>query len=252
MDKLVESSKLKVEFLKDEDKERKSLMLKLDYIMKLKQFKYKTHNKLTCKTINQSETELDRQTKAIVRYDYANLIAYAMMNVDDFAIEELDSHSKTIKSENCNKYIEVMQKKIDFLQKNQTQILILNSYNKKIASFQWIFKKNDRILGFKPSRYKTRLIATGFTQREGTDFNEIFSFIVKHNSIRILLTIAALIDMELQPMDVKTSFLNRKLKEQILMTLPKGFAKIGKDYHICLLNKSLYCLKQSPRQVQEI
>lgn len=247
MDKSVESSKLKVEFLEDEDKERKALMLKLDYVMKLKQFKYKTHNKLTCKTINQSKTELDRQTKAIERYDYANLIAYAMMNVDDFAIEELDSHSKTIKSENCNKYIEVMQKKIDFLQRNQTQILILNSYNKKIASCQWIFKKNDGILGFKPSRYKTRL-----TQREGTNFNEIFSFIVKHNSIRILLTIVALLDMELQPMDVKTSFLNRKLKEQILMTLPKGFAEIGKDYHICLLNKSLYCLKQSPRQVQEI
>ena len=141
MDKSVESSKLKVEFLEDEDKERKALMLKLDYIMKLKQIKYKTHNKLTCKTINQLETELDRQTKAIERYDYANLIAYAMMNVDDFAIEELDSHSKTIKSENCNKYIEVIQKKIDFLQRNQTQILILNSYNKKIASCQWIFKE---------------------------------------------------------------------------------------------------------------
>lgn len=101
MDKSVESSKLKVEFLEDEDKERKALMLKLDYIMKLKQIKYKTHNKLTCKTINQLETELDRQTKAIERYDYANLIAYAMMNVDDFAIEELDSHFKTIRSENC-------------------------------------------------------------------------------------------------------------------------------------------------------
>lgn len=145
-----------------------------------------------------------------------------------------------------------MKKKIDFLQRNQTQILILNSDNKKIASCKWIFKKNDGILGFKPSRYKIRLIAIGFTQREGIDFNEIFFFIVKHNSIRILLTIVALLDMELQPIDVKISFLNRKLKKQILMTLPKGFADIGKDYHICLLNKSLYGLKQSPRQVQEI
>ena len=75
------------------------------------------------------------------------------------------------------------------------------------------------------------------------DFNEVFSPVVKHNSIRILLSIAAYNDLELGHMDVKTVFLHENLSEKILMEQPKGFIETGSEDMACLLNKSLYELK---------
>ena len=80
------------------------------------------------------------------------------------------------------------------------------------------------------------------------DFNEVFSPVVKHSSIRVLLSIAAYNDLELDQMDVKTAFLHGDLSERILMEQPEGFVEAGSEDMACLLNKSLYGLKQSPRQ----
>lgn len=104
------------------------------------------------------------------------------------------------------------------LRKNQTWTLIPNPGDKRLVSCKWLFKKKEGILSFDASRFKARLVARGFTQNEGVDFNEIFSSIVKHSSIRLLLAITALLDLELEQMDVKTAFLHGKLKERILMT----------------------------------
>lgn len=88
----------------------------------------------------------------------------------------------------------------------------------------------------------------GFTQKEGIDFNEIFSQVVKHSLIRILLAMVALFDLELEQMDVKTAYLHGNLEEKILMSQPEGFEEKGHEGYVCLLQKSLYGLKQSPRQ----
>ncbi|GJR45460.1 retrovirus-related pol polyprotein from transposon TNT 1-94 [Tanacetum coccineum] len=111
-----------------------------------------------------------------------------------------------------------------------------------------VFKKKEGIPGVEDERFKARLVANGFTQREGVDFNEVFSPVVKHSSIRMLLDMVALCDMELQQLDVKTAFLHGELEEKIYMRQPKGFMIQGKEDHACLLKKSLYGLKQSPRQ----
>ena len=71
---------------------------------------------------------------------------------------------------------------------------------------------------------------------------------VKHSSIRLLLAIVALYDLELQQLDVKTAFLHGELEETIYMHQPEGFIIENKENHVCRLNKSLYGLKQSPRQ----
>ena len=72
-----------------------------------------------------------------------------------------------------------------------------------------------------------RLVAKGFTQREGIDFNEIFSPVVKHTSIRMLLSLVCKINLELELMDVKTAFLHGDLEETILMKQPKAFEVQG-------------------------
>ena len=71
---------------------------------------------------------------------------------------------------------------------------------------------------------------------------------MKHTSIRALLALVALFDLELEQMDVKIAFLHGELQEEIFMAQPEDFVVEGKENHICLLKKSLYGLKQSPRQ----
>lgn len=82
-------------------------------------------------------------------------------------------------------------------------------------------------------RYKARLVARGFNHKEGVDFNDVFSPIVKHMSIRMLLAMVAQFDLELEQMDVKTAFLYAYLDETILMRQPGGYAKKGKEYYVC-------------------
>ena len=91
-------------------------------------------------------------------------------------------------------------------------------------------------------------MARGFTQREGIDFTEVFSSMVRHASIRVILALVAVQDMHLEHMDVKTAFLHSELQEEIVMDKPEGYEVLGKRDYVCLLKKSLYGLKQSPKQ----
>ena len=76
----------------------------------------------------------------------------------------------------------------------------------------------------------------------------MFSLVVKHSSIRVLLAMVALFDLKVEQLDVKIAFLHDELEEQIYMHQPEGFIISGKEDHVCLLKKSRYGLKQSPRQ----
>lgn len=76
-----------------------------------------------------------------------------------------------------------------------------------------------------PPRFKARLVAKGFTQIEGIDYNEIFSPVVKYVSIRLLLSMVVNCDMELEQLDVKTTFLHGTLDEEIYMSQPEGFIR---------------------------
>ncbi|KAL0458871.1 UNVERIFIED_CONTAM: Retrovirus-related Pol polyprotein from transposon TNT 1-94 [Sesamum latifolium] len=98
------------------------------------------------------------------------------------------------------------------------------------------------------TRYKARLVAKGFTQKEGIEFTEIFSPVVKYTTVRIILALTAHFNWELKQMDVKTAFLHGDLDETIYMSQPDGFISDIHPDHVCLLKKSLYGLKQSPRQ----
>lgn len=88
----------------------------------------------------------------------------------------------------------------------------------------------------------------GYTQKERIDYNEIFSPVVKYTTIRTMLTLVAHFNWELEQLDVKTAFLHGELDEKIFMDQPKGFENKQKPNHVCFLKRSLYGLKQSPRQ----
>ncbi|KAK3025998.1 hypothetical protein RJ639_042155 [Escallonia herrerae] len=103
-----------------------------------------------------------------------------------------------------------------------------------------LLKKEDQ-------KYKARLVAKRFSQRDGIDCNEIFSLVVKHTSIRLILSIVEVQNMELEQLNVKTAF-NGDLEERIYMQQSNGFIELGKKDYVCKLKNSLYGLKQSSRQ----
>ena len=96
-------------------------------------------------------------------------------------------------------------------------------------------------------RYKARLVAKGFPQRPGVDFEETFSPVVKHDSLRAVLAIAAERDLNMLQLDVKTAFLNGDLIGDLYMTQPTGFIVSGREGEVCKLNRSIYGLKQASR-----
>jgi len=115
-------------------------------------------------------------------------------------------------------------------------------------SCKWIFKRKEGIPDVESTRNKKRFVVRGFDQEEGIDFNEIFSLVVRHTSIRVLLALVALYDLELEQLDVKTVFLHGNLEEEIYIQQTEGFVVPIKEDHVCHMKKSLYGLKQSPRQ----
>ena len=94
--------------------------------------------------------------------------------------------------------------------------------------------------------YKARLVAKGYRQKQGFDYDETFSPIAMLKSIRILLVIATHYDYEIWQMDVKITFLNGNLTEEVYMTQPEGFIS-GSGSKVCKLHISIYGLKQAFR-----
>ena len=96
--------------------------------------------------------------------------------------------------------------------------------------------------------FQSQIGSQSYAQRENIDYNKVFSPIVKHSYIRILLALVTQYDYELDQVDVKIAFLHGDLEAKIYMIQPLGFRAVGRDKLICKLQKLLYGLKQSPRQ----
>ncbi|KAL2251492.1 UNVERIFIED_CONTAM: Retrovirus-related Pol polyprotein from transposon TNT 1-94 [Sesamum indicum] len=154
---------------------------------------------------------------------------------------EPSSVEEALKSD---KWLSAMKEEMKSLKDNKTWILVPKPKDASIVDCKWLFKIKQE----NPIKYKARLVAKGFTQKEGIDYNEIFSPVVKYTTVRIILALTAHFDWELKQMDVKTTFLHGDLEESIYMNQPLGFIDFSKPDYVCLLKKSLYGLKQSPRQ----
>ncbi|KAH9714963.1 Integrase catalytic domain-containing protein [Citrus sinensis] len=112
---------------------------------------------------------------------------------------------------------------------------------------KWVFKTKRDARG-QVERYKARLVAKGFSQREGIDYTETYYPVSTKDSFRIIMALVAHFNLELHQMDVKTTFLNGSLSEDVYMVQPDGFVESGRENMVCKLKRSIYGLKQASRQ----
>jgi hypothetical protein len=153
----------------------------------------------------------------------------------------------SITCEEKEKWKEANDKEFKSLIENGTWELIPRPKDRKVITTKWVHRIKDE----NPIRYKSRLVARGFTQIPGLDFTDTFSPVMKMTSFRALLAFAAKHDLEIYQADVDTAFLYGEIHEDLYMEQPEGYKDQDKPNHVCKLKKAIYGLKQAGRQWHE-
>lgn len=146
-----------------------------------------------------------------------------------------------------NDWLVAMQEELNNFERNKVWTLVKRP-NKEhnVIETKWIFKNKQYEHGT-IIRNKARLVAQGYSQVEGLDFDETFAPVTRLESIRILLAYAAFSGFTLHQMDVKSAFLNGPLQEEVYVSQPPGFVDPNHKDYVYKLHKALYDLKQAPR-----
>ena len=141
---------------------------------------------------------------------------------------------------------EAMDEEYDALMKNKSWRLVPPIKGRNLIDCKWVYKvkrKSDGTI----DRYKACLVAKGFKQRDGLDYEDTFSPVVKAATIRIILSVAVSRNWCIRQLDVKNTFLHGVLEEEVFMRQPPGYENSRFPRHVCKLEKALYGLKQAPR-----
>ena len=160
---------------------------------------------------------------------------------------EPHSYKEAVNSLEGSLWKEAIKSEIDSILQNHTWELVDLPPGSKPLGYKWIFKRKMKTDGT-IDKYKARLVIKGYKQKEGLDYFDTYSPVTRITSIRMVLAIAALRNLEIHQMDVKTAFLNGDLDEEIYMEQPEGLVAPGQEKKVCKLVKSLYGLKQAPKQ----
>ncbi|GJS08330.1 retrovirus-related pol polyprotein from transposon TNT 1-94 [Tanacetum coccineum] len=143
-------------------------------------------------------------------------------------------------------WIVAMQEELNQFIANDIWELVPQPRNMTIIGTKWVFSNKLDENGI-VSRNKARLVAQGYNQQEGIDYDETYASVARLESIRILLAYACALDFKLFQMDVKSAFLNGFINEEVYVAQPTGFIDFEKLDHVYKLKKALYGLKQAPK-----
>ena len=139
-----------------------------------------------------------------------------------------------------------MRAETDSLHDHNVWELVELPEGRKPVGSKWVFKLKTNADG-SVERCKARLVAQGYSQKEGFDYDETFSPVVRPESVCSVIALACKEGLKLHQMNITTAFLNGDLEETIYMKQPEGFVTEGQEHLVCRLKKSLYKLKRSPR-----
>jgi len=155
------------------------------------------------------------------------------------------SYTEAMMRPDAQKYHDAACDEIQTLLDNGTWDLAQLPLGRRAVGCRWVFlikRKSDGSI----DRYKGRLVAKGFSQHPGFDFNETYASTVKWTTLRSILALAALENLEIESIDISSAFLNGDIDAEVYMQQPEGFPQ-GSPEQVLHLKKSIYGLKQSPR-----
>ena len=175
-----------------------------------------------------------------IRYGYNVTMISTEQQHDPSSVTETKSQHDS------DQWDEAMEREMKSLWSNDVWDLVEPPANGRIVGSKWVFKRKVNENGT-VERYKARLVAQGHTQKFGLDYEETFSPVVRFESIRSVVALAAEHRLKLHQMDVSTAFLHGELADEVYMRQPEGFVESGKENLVCRLKRSIYGLKQSPR-----
>jgi hypothetical protein len=135
-----------------------------------------------------------------------------------------------------------MREEMNALERNQTWKIVELPKEKKPVRCKWVYTLKYKADG-SLEKYKVRLVAKGYTQTFGIDYQETFAPVAKMNTIRILFSLSANLGWCMQQYDVKNAFLHGELEEEVFMDPPPGFSHSLLPNQVCRLKKALYGLK---------
>ncbi|GKC88649.1 retrovirus-related pol polyprotein from transposon TNT 1-94, partial [Tanacetum coccineum] len=139
-----------------------------------------------------------------------------------------------------------MQEELNEFERLEVWELVPRLDKVMIITLKWIYKVKLDEMGGIPKN-KARLVARGYHQEEGIDFEESFASVARLDAIQIFLAYVAHMNMIVYQMDVKTTFLNDILREEVYVSQPDGFVDQDNPNYVYKLKKALYGLKQAPR-----
>jgi hypothetical protein len=139
-----------------------------------------------------------------------------------------------------------MDEELDQIEKNGTWELVPRPKNKNVIGTKWVFRNKLNEDG-QVTRNKARLVCKGYAQIEGINFEETFAPVARMEAICLLLAYACSKNVKVYQMDVKSTFLNGELEEEVYIEQPEGFQLSENTDYVCKLKKALYGLKQAPR-----
>jgi transposase InsO family protein len=186
-----------------------------------------------------------RPKRSTIPDDYVVYLQESDYNIG--AENDPESFSQAMSCKESELWYDAMKEEMNSIKSNEVWDLVELPNGAKSIGCKWVFKTKKDSLG-NIERYKARLVAKGFTQKEGIDYTETFSPVSKKDSLHVIMALVAHFDLELQQMDVKTTFLNGDLEEEVYMKQPEGFPSSDGEQLVCKLKKSLYGLKQASRQ----
>lgn len=194
---------------------------------------------------SESETDSEhRETRSLADI-YANTEIVELEDEELFlmGVDEPANYSQAAKDVNWRK---AMNQEIESVEKNNTWKLTELPPGRKAIDLKWVYKLKRDAKG-EILKYKARIVAKGYVQKRGIDFEEIFAPVTRIETVRLLLALAAKNSWEVHHLDVKTAFLNGEVQEEIYVSQPEGFVKRGNEHLIYKLLKALYGLRQAPR-----
>ncbi|CAA7043466.1 unnamed protein product [Microthlaspi erraticum] len=185
-----------------------------------------------------------------ILYPIINYVSYSLLSEPYFSfihtITTTFVPKKYLDSKAYEVWCDSMKLEIDAMIRTRTWSILSLPPNKKAIVSKWVFTiklHSDGSL----ERHKSRIVAKGYTQQEGLDYEETFSPVAKFTSVRMLLLLAAKLNWFVGQVDISNAFLNGDLNEELYMKLPPGYAELtGEDLPpnaVCRLHKSIYGLK---------